>query len=92
MQPGDLGVVMRRPEDDVRQQQQLERQHIGHGKRAQHQGEVDQVGAAHAASSHGISMSFRYNWLAGAVASPTAECSQDNRWRLLCQQFGSSQT
>jgi hypothetical protein len=47
MQPGYLGVVMRGPEDDVGQQQQLERQHIGYGERAQHQSKVDEVGAAH---------------------------------------------
>jgi hypothetical protein len=47
MQPGDLGVVMRRAKDDVGQQQKLERQDIGDGERAQHQSEMDEIGSAH---------------------------------------------
>jgi hypothetical protein len=47
VQPGDLGGVVRRPEDDVGKQKQLERNGVGKAQGQQHQAEVNGIGAAH---------------------------------------------
>jgi hypothetical protein len=44
VQPGDLGGVVRRPEDDVGKQKQLERNGVGKAQGQQHQAEVNGIG------------------------------------------------